>query len=249
MATDNRDAKADLLSSMVSSLEFFLNPKVFEDDELKRQINDHLTNGNLVVIKDALKKPVAEKMFACLDQFSNWKVYEDYSAEFHYHHHNIYPDNALWPPDLTWCHEIFGSESTRALIQKLSGRDCTGHTVLSASLYLPGDHSLPHNDFIGQEGAHRQVAFVWHLTKNWQANWGGDLYWCKKNRYISPSFNTLILFNVGDDSAHLVTTVSPYARSKRLAISGWWTSKNPVEDYSSDGQHNTTDNQTLLELI
>ena len=38
-----------------------------------------------------------------------------------------------------------------------------------------------------------------------------------------PAFNTLVLFNVGPDTSHFVTTVSPYAQSKRLAINGWWT--------------------------
>jgi hypothetical protein len=243
METDNRER----LSGMVSSLEFFLNPQVVEDEGLKRQISDHLTNGNLVKIRAALQNAVAERMFTCLDQFSNWQVYEDYSTEFHYHHHNIYPENAHYPPDLNWCREVFGSESTKALIGKLSGRDCTGPTMLSASLYLPGDHSLPHTDFTGREGSYRQVAFVWHLTKNWQANWGGALYWCKTGKYVIPSFNSLLLFNVGTDSDHLVTTVSPYARSKRLAISGWWTSKHPTEDpHASDDEIKTP---KLVELI
>jgi len=244
MTPDNLDAKAQLRSTL-SSLEFFLNPKVFEDAKTKHQISDHLKNNNLVVIRDALQAPVAERMFECLDQFSNWQPYEDYSYEFHYHHHNIYPDNKLYPHDLLWCREIFASEATKALIQELSGRDCSGPGLLSASLYLPGDHSLPHDDFSDEGGTNRQVAFVWHLTKDWQRNWGGALYWCKTNRYIPPSFNSLILFNVGKDSFHHVTTVSPYAQSKRLAISGWWTGAKPVE--RAPGV--VPDPNTLVELI
>ena len=33
----------------------------------------------------------------------------------------------------------------------------------------------------------------------------------------------LLLFNVGPDTTHFVTQVSPYAQGKRLAINGWWT--------------------------
>jgi Rps23 Pro-64 3,4-dihydroxylase Tpa1-like proline 4-hydroxylase len=33
----------------------------------------------------------------------------------------------------------------------------------------------------------------------------------------------LWLFNVGPESTHFVTHVSPYAHGKRLTINGWWT--------------------------
>ncbi len=247
MGTDNPEVKNELFGRMLSSLEFFLNPQIFADDECKRQINNHLTNGDLVVIRDALQEPVATKMFACLDEFSDWKVYEDYKDHFHYHHHNIY-EKELYPPDLNWCREIFGSEPTKSLIQELSQRDCDGEIVFGASWYLPGDHSLPHDDVSNQPGEHRQVAFVWHLTKEWKPNWGGDLFWCRKNRYISPSFNSLILFNVGPDSFHHVTQVSPYATSKRLAISGWWTSISATEDYVKK-RDDSTSKPSLVELI
>jgi Rps23 Pro-64 3,4-dihydroxylase Tpa1-like proline 4-hydroxylase len=91
-------------------------------------------------------------------------------------------------------------------------------------LYLPGDHSLPHNDVAASgDSFNRQVAYVWHLAKDWQSDWGGALYWCSKGCYLPPAFNTLYLFNVGPESNHFVTRVSPYAQGKRLAINGWWT--------------------------
>ena len=40
------------------------------------------------------------------------------------------------------------------------------------------------------------------------------------------TFNTLVLFVVTDASAHLVTQVSPYAKTKLLAINGFWVGKN-----------------------
>jgi len=248
MVTDNPEAKSDLLGRMVSSLEFFLNRQVFANEEYKRQISDHLKDGGLVVIRDALQEAVAMRMFACLDQFSGWKVYENYNDFFHYHHHNIYETN-LFPPDLEWCRGIFASEGTKSLIQELSQRDCTGETAFSASWYLPGDHSLPHNDFLGKQGEVRQVAFIWHLTRDWQTQWGGDLFWCAKNRYVVPSFNSLILFNVGPDSFHHVTQVSPYATSKRLAISGWWTGVSKDGDDLAEEQDSGTFEPRLFELI
>jgi Rps23 Pro-64 3,4-dihydroxylase Tpa1-like proline 4-hydroxylase len=86
------------------------------------------------------------------------------------------------------------------------------------------NHSLPHNDAMASgPDAFRQVAFVWHLAKNWRSEWGGTLFWCPRALYLPPVFNTLLLFIVGRDTSHFVTQVSPYAQGKRLAINGWWT--------------------------
>jgi 2OG-Fe(II) oxygenase superfamily len=51
------------------------------------------------------------------------------------------------------------------------------------------------------------------------------LFWCPKSLYLPPVFNTLVLFNVGPDTHHFVTEVSPYAQGKRLAIKGWGTGR------------------------
>ena len=231
----------------VNSIEFFLNPEISGNSELQRQISDHLVKGDLVVIKDALQTAFAERMFACLDQFAHWKVYEGHEKHFYYHHHNIY-DDKLYPADLLWCRGIFGSSSSKEFIQQLAQRDCAGDITLSASLYRPGDHSLPHDDFVGNQDQHRQIAFVWHLTKDWQAEWGGDFFWCRKNRYVPPSFNCLLLFRVLPANMHFVTVVSPRSQSKRLAISGWWTGRmdsEPVETSADD----PADQKQLVEFI
>lgn len=235
----------ELLKQTVNSIEFFANPKIFGNSELEQRISDHLIKGDLIVIRDALQAPFAERMFACLDQFADWKVYEGCEKHFHYHHHNIYDDN-LYPPDLMLCREIFGSDSTKMFMQRLSERNCAGKTTFSASLYLPGDHSLPHDDFLGRKDDHRQVAFVWHLTKDWQSEWGGEFFWCRKNRYVSPSFNSLVLFRVQPANMHFVTTVSRHARGKRLAISGWWTGK--MEAESTEPEASKEENP-LVEII
>lgn len=212
------------LNSALSSIEFYLNPNILANEKLFDEINDQLVKGRLIVIKKAFHDAFAERMFDCLDQFGDWKLYEDYQPHFHYRHHNIY-DERLFPPDLERCREVFRSEATRSFIQRLSQRDCSGETTFSASLYLPGDHSLPHNDYLARHGQPRQVAFVWHLTKEWQEDWGGEFFWCEKSRSLPPGFNALLLFNVERSSQHFVTLVSPHARGKRLAINGWWHGK------------------------
>lgn len=211
----------DLLNRAVNDIEFFLNPKLSGDQKLIEDISAQLAQGRLVVIKNAFQEAFAERMFTCLNQFRDWKLYEDYQPHFHYHHHNIYNEK-LFPPELAQCREIFSSDETKHFAARLSQRDCSGETTLSASLYRPGDHSLPHNDFLTRDDQPRQTAFVWHLTKEWQDDWGGAFYWCKEGRSLIPAFNTLLLFNVDPNSKHFVTLVSPHAQGKRLAISGWW---------------------------
>jgi len=115
--------------------------------------------------------------------------------------------------------------------ERISGRACPGNLAFSASWYLPGDHSLPHTDAIAHAAEHnRQVAFVWHLSRDWRSEWGGALFWCPTSLYLAPEFNTLVLFNVGPDTHHFVTTVSPYAQGKRLTINGWWTGPGATGD-------------------
>ena len=73
----------------------------------------------------------------------------------------------------------------------------------------------------------RTVAYVWHLSKGWQPEWGGGLYWADnaQNQRIYPaSFNTLVLFLVTPSSSHFVTPVSRHAAGQRLAFNGWWQS-------------------------
>src|SRR5262249_10784204 len=202
-----------------------------------------LSAGKLVLVRHALNESFAERMFRCLDTFDYWKLHETYSAAnrdgepggpFQYHHHNIY-DKDLYPADLRWCQAIFASAETRQFIGELSGQDCTGGTSFSASWYQPGDHSLPHDDRVVTDYLEniRNVAFVWHLTRNWRPDWGGALYWCPTLKYVPPSFNTLALFVVTSESTHFVTHVSPYAKAKSLTIKGWWLGKNVAMGYAS----------------
>jgi Rps23 Pro-64 3,4-dihydroxylase Tpa1-like proline 4-hydroxylase len=94
----------------------------------------------------------------------------------------------------------------------------------------------------------RQLAFVWHLAKDWRSEWGGAFYWVPKASYLPPAFNTLYLFNVGPDSTHFVTQVSPYAQGKRLVINGWWTGITPTGDpvWKGPDRIGTDDTEILI---
>jgi thioredoxin 1 len=205
------------------SIEDFLRPALRGPGSPLKDAIPRLAAGNLVVVRDAFEPAFAERMHRSLAECSTWRVHENYAERFSYYHHNVYhPED--FPPDLAWCASVFDSSRSKAWATRLSGRTCLGPTSISASWYLPGDHSLPHTDNV-TTGAHyiRQLAFVWHLARDWRPEWGGAFYWCPTASYMPPAFNTLYLFNVGPDSSHFVTQVSPYAQGRRLTINGWWT--------------------------
>ena len=142
------------------------------------EVGPRLAAGGLVAIRDAFDPDFAERMHRSLDTCTAWRLYEGYEEHFHYHHHNVY-ELGEFPADLAWCSRIFDSSPTKQLITRLSGRSCQGPAEVSASWYVPGDHSLPHNDVAASDaGSNRQVAFVWHLAKDWRSEWGGALFWC-----------------------------------------------------------------------
>jgi 2OG-Fe(II) oxygenase superfamily len=214
----------------VLCIEAYLRPSLRGPGSAMEEAGARLAGGRLVAIREAFEPAFAERMHRSLDTCTSWRVYEDYQEHFHYHHHNLYKENE-YPPDLAWCDKVFSSAATKAWVTQLSGRSCMGPTEFSASWYLPGDHSLPHNDAMAsRDDARRQVAFIWHLAKNWQSEWGGALFWCPKALYLPPVFNSLLLFNVGPGTRHFVTQVSPYAQGKRLAINGWWTGPGATGD-------------------
>ncbi len=221
---------ADVVDLGLRSL---LRPDVLGGTSSATELQGHLKAGRLVIIPNAFREDFAGAVYQSLESCTRWDAYEGFPVPsstatprgtparfFHFKHHNLY-DFGAYPPALRECLRVFSTASTREFIGELSGRDCKGRIQFSASLYLPGDYSLPHSD----AAAPREVAFIWHLTKSWHPEWGGALFWCPTATYVSPSYNSLILFNVVEQhSYHFVTPVSPYAQGKRLTVNGWWTS-------------------------
>jgi len=217
------DVDTQAAADAALSIETYLRPSLRGPRSALTDALPRMTAGGLIVIRDAFEPDFAKRMHRSLDGCTTWRPYEGYEEDFSYHHHNLYiPEE--YPPDLAWCSKVFSSSSTKAWATRLSGRSCSGPAQFSASWYLPGDYSLPHNDIAeSDENSRRQLAYVWHLAKDWRSEWGGALFWCARAYYLPPVFNTLLLFNVGPSSNHFVTHISPYAQGKRLAINGWWT--------------------------
>lgn len=216
-------------------LESCLRPGLLRDEAERAAVAEALRAGRLVVLRDALDSRLADHVHRELDECQDFQPYEDWSRPFFgCRHHNLH-DSARMPDVVTYCREQLGSSATKRFVTALSGAPCDGPLQFAASWYLPGDHSLPHTDF----DESRSLAFVWHLTRDWQREWGGGLFWSPTGTTVLPSFNTLILFAVSQSSMHSVSVVSPRARSKRLALNGWWTNeargqeRAPLGDWAS----------------
>jgi hypothetical protein len=226
---DVRDAVSGLVALGVVSpqneedtgIEAILHPKTFADPTLLDRVGAAVAEGRAVAIPNAFDDELAERAYAGLSATRNWAPFERFDLPFfHYRHHNIYNPPDL-PSEIAPFRRALGSRSTKARMTRLTGCDCEGDLALGASLYLPGDYSLPHTD--GAE--RRSVAYVWYLTKEWKPDWGGHFVWCPTGAVANPAFNTLVVFRVDHRSLHFVAPVAPTAQGRRMAVNGWWTTK------------------------
>ncbi|KAG7189146.1 hypothetical protein KM043_008714 [Ampulex compressa] len=97
---------------------------------------------------------------------------------------------------------------------------------MSSSCYSDTDYLLCHDDNMGD----RRIAFVLYLSKNWTAEDGGalDLFDTDENglprnvvRSLIPEYNSLVFFEVVDNSYHQVAEVTSGDKS-RWTINGWF---------------------------
>jgi hypothetical protein len=206
-------------------LQSILNAELFRDAKVLPAIGREIANGRAVVVAKAFDPDLAERVYSALERAPTWKPYEGQKLFFHFRQHNIFGWSNL-PPEVRDCARILGSMQTKLLLSVLSGADCRGPFSVGGSMYLPGDYSLPHTDATD----HRSIAYVWHLTKEWRPEWGGQFVWCPTGAIVNPSFNTLIAFKVTSASLHFVAPVSHQARGRRLSVNGWWTAPGPAPD-------------------
>lgn len=97
---------------------------------------------------------------------------------------------------------------------------------MSSSCYYDTDYLLCHDDNMGD----RRIAFVLYLSKNWSASDGGalDLFDTDENglprnvvKSLIPEYNSLVFFEVTDNSYHQVAEVIASDKS-RWSINGWF---------------------------
>ena len=115
---------------------------------------------------------------------------------------------------------LSGGEA-REFLRGVIGRPELDFADAQATAYGPGDFLTGHDDEV--EGKNRLAAYVFGLTPQWRAEWGGLLLFHDRDgdieRGLLPRFNSLNLFAV--PQLHSVSFVSPSAPFRRYSITGW----------------------------
>ena len=96
-------------------------------------------------------------------------------------------------------------------IREISRSEVNGSTIAGASYYAAGDYTMPHTDRApGRTGESekRRIAYILHLTKEWNPKFGGDLIFMNPTYHFHPSFNCITLFPVSESSWHFVSPVA-----------------------------------------
>jgi SM-20-related protein len=117
--------------------------------------------------------------------------------------------------------DFINSQSFLGLLRAVTGAGDIDRADAQASRYRAGHFLNLHDDIIPLH--HRRVAYVLGMTREWRADWGGQLlFWGEDHRVIdgyTPAFNTLDIFTVGQ--WHTVAPVAPFVTGSRHAITGW----------------------------
>lgn len=129
--------------------------------------------------------------------------------------------------NLGFLHSVFeylNSDEMLSFISQVSGRDDLKSADCQFTRYTAGQFLTRHSDDITEEG--RRLAYVFSFCRNWHPDWGGLLQFYEKSGTSrdawTPGFNTLSVFDVRH--IHSVTYLTPFAKSPRLSLTGWFRS-------------------------
>jgi Rps23 Pro-64 3,4-dihydroxylase Tpa1-like proline 4-hydroxylase len=110
-------------------------------------------------------------------------------------------------------------------IQTVTGDRSIGEVSGHYTRYVPGHFLTRHRDVV--EDRQRRFAYVLSFTPEWHPDWGGLLQYYEEDGTPrdawAPNYNSLTLFDVRH--IHAVTYVTPFAKSPRLSLTGWFKSK------------------------
>lgn len=120
------------------------------------------------------------------------------------------------------------------LIKTITGDDRVDFVDGQASRYRPGHVLTSHNDV--SAGMNRLYGYVLNFTREWRADWGGNLVFYGPDGHIEhgwvPAFNALNLFVV--PTRHAVTEIASFAPRNRLSIVGWVRSHQKIGPQTRD---------------
>ena len=131
-------------------------------------------------------------------------------------HHNTLPDHPLI--DLF---TFLNGPDFLGFARRLVGTDDIGFADAQVTRYGPGHFLTSHDDAVS--GKDRRAAYVLNLTREWRADWGGQLLFFDEAGNVTggftPSWNALNVFRV--PALHSVALVAPFAKGRRTSITGW----------------------------
>jgi len=140
----------------------------------------------------------------------------NFNGEFSY----IYRRTNDFHPYLRW----FSSPKFLNIIEQITGFSNLEYKLNYnfVSCYEEGHYNGLHND-----GDNGRVAMVFHLSKDWQPQYGGVFMRTNEdkltvNKVVSPPFNTLTMFNVIGGAPHFVSEIAKGVKNKRIAYTGWY---------------------------
>jgi len=135
-----------------------------------------------------------------------------------------YPNNLPEPGPELLLYQYLNSRVFLDVLEEVIGTQLESMNGSFASCYESGDFLARHND--ANNGV---VGFVLYLSKNWQADWGGEIEFMNRDTLaphssLLPGFNKLLIFSINElrELQHEVKMISNKATGKRLAYSGWF---------------------------
>lgn len=211
----------------------------------KRYVSEQLRQP-FAVFENALVPEVADALYRELVDYGGWNYQDQQSLSeeriayqethapgYTFSRYNLQFGVDKLPPCLQQFRDYLVSGPVRQWMIDVSGRRCDDFEG-GAAMLKEGGHIADHNDygiFRRADGTTvtRALTFNYYLTRDWQPEWGGGFIWKKPYTKVAPSFNTLVMFLVGQNSTHCVEPVSPHAGEPRLAITGWYRTVRPPQ--------------------
>ena len=130
-------------------------------------------------------------------------------------------DRAAQPSLLNDFARFLSSEVMLGFLRRVTGAADIGFADAQATAYAPGHFLTNHDDNVA--GKNRRAAYVFNLTPEWRADWGGLLQFFGADGHVAeayaPRFNALNIFAV--PQPHSVSYVTPAAAYRRYAVTGW----------------------------
>ncbi|EDQ86937.1 uncharacterized protein MONBRDRAFT_27747 [Monosiga brevicollis MX1] len=125
--------------------------------------------------------------------------------------------------------DLVSSQYLHNILSQIAHHDYELSTLF-ISRYTSGDFLNRHSDSVET----RRIAFTYHLTKEWKAEYGGLLHMMNENdwdeviRTLVPASNTFTFFDVSEEwrvLPHFVSEIAADIATPRIAATGWMSFK------------------------